>query len=135
MRNGILISLVPLALGLAACAPQQSKAASQTSSQVSNPVSGQAVPTELKVAEGNEEFLRLLGHGVQIYTCKAKADNSGFEWIFKAPEAVLLDSASSQVGTHYAGPTWEGNDKSKVIGERVSSVNSSDSSAIPWIWL
>jgi hypothetical protein len=131
MRNSILISLVPLALGLAACAPQQSKAASQVSSQAS----GQVVPAELKVAEGNEEFLRLLGRGVQIYTCKAKADNSGFEWSFKAPEAVLLDNANAQVGTHYAGPTWEGNDKSKVVGERVASVNSSDSSAIPWLLL
>lgn len=127
MRNSILISLVPLALGLAACAPQQSKAANQASSQV--------VPTELKVAEGNEEFLRVLGRGVQIYTCKAKADNSGFEWTFIAPEAVLLDNANAQVGTHYAGPTWEGNDKSKVVGERVASVNSPDSSAIPWLLL
>jgi hypothetical protein len=131
MRNSILISLVPLALGLAACAPQQSKAASQVSSQAS----GQVVPAELKVAEGNEEFLRVLGRGVQIYTCKAKADNSGFEWSFKAPEALLLDNANTQVGTHYAGPTWEGNDKSKVVGERVASVNSPDSSAIPWLLL
>jgi hypothetical protein len=131
MRNSILISLVPLALGLAACAPQQSKATGQSSSQASS----QAVPAELKVAEGNEEFLRLLGRGVQIYTCKAKADNSGFEWTFKAPEAVLLDNANAQVGTHYAGPTWEGNDKSKVVGERVASVNSPDSSAIPWLLL
>jgi hypothetical protein len=131
MRNSILISLVPIALGLAACAPQQSKATSQSSSQPSS----QAIPTELKVAEGNEEFLRLLGRGVQIYTCKAKADNSGFEWVFKSPEAVLLDNANAQVGTHYAGPTWEGNDKSKVVGERVSSVNSPDSSAIPWLLL
>jgi Protein of unknown function (DUF3455) len=131
MRNSILISLVPLALGLAACAPQQSKAASQASSQAS----GQVVPAELKVAEGNEEFLRVLGRGVQIYTCKSKADNSGFEWTFKSPEAVLLDNANAQIGTHYAGPTWEGNDKSKVVGERVASVNSPDSSAIPWLLL
>ena len=131
MRNSILISLVPLALGLTACAPQQSKAAGQASSQASN----LAVPAELKVAEGNEEFLRVLGRGVQIYTCKAKADNSGFEWVFKSPEAVLLDNANAQVGTHYAGPTWEGNDKSKVVGERVASVNSPDSSAIPWLLL
>jgi Protein of unknown function (DUF3455) len=135
MRNSILISLVPIALGLAACAPQQSKATSQSSSQPSSQPSSQAIPAELKVAESNEEFLRLLGRGVQIYTCKTKADNSGFEWVFKSPEAVLLDNANAQVGTHYAGPTWEGNDKSKVIGERVSSVNSPDSSAIPWLLL
>ena len=131
MRNSILISLVPLALGLAACAPQQSKAANPSSGQAANSV----IPAELKVADGNDEFLRVLGRGVQIYTCKAKAENSGFEWVFKAPEAVLLNNANAQVGTHYTGPTWEGNDKSKVVGERVSSVNSTDANAIPWLLL
>jgi hypothetical protein len=56
--------------------------------------------------------------GVQIYDCSAsKADPSKFEWVFRAPEADLFDGTGKKIGKHYAGPTWESNDGSKVIGE------------------
>jgi len=77
-----------------------------------------AVPNNLKVPHGQTVVLKALGQGVQIYTCGAKAgDRNQFEWVLKAPEADLVGDKGERIGRHYAGPTWEANDGSKVVGE------------------
>ena len=58
-----------------------------------------------------------------------------FEWSFKAPEAELFDSDGKKIGRHYAGPTWEANDGSKVVGEVKAKDNGPDPNAIPWLLL
>ncbi len=64
--------------------------------------------------------LTLDARGVQIYECRAVAgDPAKYEWAFKAPEADLFDAQGRKVGRHYAGPTWELADGSKV--ERVDT--------------
>lgn len=74
--------------------------------------------------------------GVQIYDCKpAKEDPSRFEWVFRAPEADLVDVAGKSFGKHYAGPTWEASDGSKVVGEVRAKNDGPDASAIPWLLL
>jgi hypothetical protein len=74
--------------------------------------------------------------GVQIYECRAtKDDPSRFEWVFKAPEADLLDAAGKLVGRHYGGPTWEGADGSKVVGEVKAKDTSFSTGSIPWLLL
>jgi hypothetical protein len=74
--------------------------------------------------------------GVQIYECSAsKADPTRFEWVFKAPEADLFDAKGNKIGKHYAGPTWESNDGSKVVGEVVAKDNGPAADAIPWLLL
>ncbi len=94
------------------------------------------VPDALKVPEGQVLLLEVQAVGVQIYECKAgQADSARFEWVFKAPEADLFDSAGKKVGRHYAGPTWESNDGSKVVGEVKAKDNGPDPGAIPWLLL
>jgi hypothetical protein len=92
-------------------------------------------PKELNVPEGNRYLMKVLAVGVQIYTCSAKADASGFEWALKAPEAILNDADGKKTGTHYAGPSWEALDGSKVQGEVKARFASSDPQAIPWLLL
>ena len=76
------------------------------------------VPGTLKVPEAQVLSLEVQATGVQIYECKTSKDDSmRFEWVFKAPEAELFDSVGKRIGRHYAGPTWESNDGSKVVGE------------------
>src|SRR5574342_445076 len=73
------------------------------------------VPEALKAPATQVLLLETQAVGVQIYECKAsKEDPTRFEWVFKAPEAELFDSAGKKIGKHYAGPTWELNDGSKV---------------------
>jgi hypothetical protein len=91
-----------------------------------------AVPGSIKVPGGNKVFLVGHGVGVQIYSCNASP--SGFSWHFIAPRANLYDSHRKLIITHYAGPTWQAKDGSKVVGRTDASVTV-NASAIPWLRL
>ena len=94
------------------------------------------VPENLKAPAGQVLSLEAQATGVQIYECNAnKTDPTRFEWIFKAPEADLFDSAGRKIGKHYAGPTWESNDGSKVVAEVKARDDGPDAEAIPWLLL
>jgi Protein of unknown function (DUF3455) len=95
-----------------------------------------SVPENLRTPASEVLSLETEANGVQIYECNASKDvPSRFEWIFKAPEAGLFDRVGNKIGKHYAGPTWESNDGSKVVGEVKARDNSPDSGAIPWLLL
>lgn len=53
--------------------------------------------------------------------------------MLKAPEALLNDENGKPFGKHFAGPSWEANDGSRVTGKAAASVPSPDSEAIPWL--
>jgi hypothetical protein len=94
------------------------------------------VPEALHVPAGEKLSLEAQASGVQIYECRANKDDAKrFEWVFKAPEAQLFDSSGKVVGKHYAGPTWESNDASKVIGEVKAKDAGPDPKSIPWLLL
>lgn len=94
------------------------------------------VPENLRTPATEMLSLEAQATGVQIYECHAsKDDPTRFEWIFKAPEAELFDRAGNKIGRHYAGPTWESNDGSKVVGEVRARDNGPDPNAIPWLLL
>src|SRR5712692_1216230 len=97
-----------------------------------NPV----VPDNLRVPAGQTLSLVSPATGVQIYECSAgKTDPAKFEWAFKAPEADLFDLSGRKMGKHYAGPTWESNDGSKVVGEVKARDDGPNANAIPWLLL
>jgi len=94
------------------------------------------VPENLRPPGTEVLSLETEATGVQIYECNASKDESTrFEWIFKAPEADLFDKAGNKIGKHYAGPTWESNDGSAVVGEAKARDNGPDPDAIPWLLL
>jgi Protein of unknown function (DUF3455) len=93
-------------------------------------------PDVLTVPKNELLSFTLQGVGVQVYACKAVSnDPARFDWAFVAPEAVLLDNRGNKAGKHYAGPTWEANDGSKVVGEVLAKDNGPDPAAIPWLLL
>ena len=87
------------------------------------------VPGKIQVPDGNKVFL--VGHavGVQIYSC-----NGCFVWGFVAPRANLYDDHGKLIITHFAGPTWQAKDGSRVVGQLEDSVTV-DPTAIPWLRL
>jgi hypothetical protein len=94
------------------------------------------IPVPLQVPAAGLSVRHTRGAGVQIYECRASKDDAArFEWQLKAPEADIRDAAGVKIGKHYAGPTWEAADGSKVIGELVARVNSTDPDAIVWLLL
>jgi hypothetical protein len=86
------------------------------------------VPGAIAVPEGNKLYLKAHATGVQIYSCNGQA------WSFSGPRADLYDRHGKLLGTHFAGPTWQAKDGSKVIAARVDGVNV-DPTAIDWLLL
>lgn len=95
-----------------------------------------SIPGPLRVPASQTLIRDVQATGVQIYECKASDDNPLlFRWVFKAPEAELRDREGKAFGRHYAGPTWEAYDGSKVVGEVRAHDNGPDPNAIPWLLL
>lgn len=92
------------------------------------------LPNAIKPAADQNVYLNVPATGVQIYTC-GKNDAGAAAWIFKAPEAQLFDAQKRQIGKHYAGPTWEGNDGGKVVGAVKAMMPAPGGNAIAWLLL
>lgn len=81
-------------------------------------------------------LLTLRAEGVQVYECRQKKDRPDeYEWALKAPDATLYDDRGDKIGTHYAGPTWEASDGSKVVAVKEASADAPGGRAVPWLLL
>lgn len=85
--------------------------------------------SEIVVPDGHKLKKIVYAIGVQIYRWNGSA------WAFVAPEANLYADPRFQykIGTHYAGPTWEGSN-GKVVAARVNGC-SPDPESIAWLLL
>jgi hypothetical protein len=77
--------------------------------------------------------LTLHAEGAQVYECKAGADGRS-TWVFREPIATLLQGGKT-VGRHTAGPNWEYNDGSAVVGKAIANVPGATPNDIPWLKL
>jgi hypothetical protein len=89
------------------------------------------VPQQLQVPDTEQVLLRVHAKGDQIYTCKG--DAAQFAWTLKAPDAQLFDKDGKPFGKHFAGPSWEATDGSRVTGKAAANVPSPDPDSIPWL--
>ena len=85
-------------------------------------------PANLKPPAGEALARQVRATGDQIYTC------DGSNWTLLRPDAKLLDESGKQVGVHFAGPTWEWSDGSRVVGRPVANATP-DPDSIPWLLL
>jgi hypothetical protein len=100
------------------------------------PVLPTDVPAALRVSADQKLTAMLHATGVQIYQCTASAQTPArYSWIFQAPAAELADRKGKDVARHYEGPTWEGDDGSKVVGEVVARDPGPAPNAIAWLLL
>jgi hypothetical protein len=79
---------------------------------------------------GQKENIRAEARGVQVYTCEGSGDD--FRWTLDHPEAELLDEKGQNIGRHFAGPSWEMIDHSRMSG-KISARKSSPDGSIPWM--
>jgi hypothetical protein len=84
-------------------------------------------------APGETVVLNVHAEGAQVYECKAGPDGKS-SWAFREPIATLLLDGKT-VGRHYAGPSWEHNDGSAVVGKAVGNVPGATPNDIPWLKL
>lgn len=96
-------------------------------------VAAQDIPAKLALPQGATLLGKYAGKGVQIYICRVKG--AANEWDFKAPEAELVDSKGRPFARHYAGPTFEARDGSKVVGKVLVTEPAPKAGAIPWLLL
>jgi hypothetical protein len=93
------------------------------------------VPDALKPSTGEVLATRAAARGVQIYECQSSGEPAAFAWKLVGPDAELLDAGGKRIGKHYAGPTWESADGSKVIGELQQKADAPEGKGIPWLLL
>jgi hypothetical protein len=91
----------------------------------------QQVPAALQPPDNEQLVVQVHAKGDQIYSCKADGAQAG--WTLKAPEAQLFDKDGKAFGKHFAGPSWEANDGSRVVGKAASNLASPDAESIPWL--
>jgi hypothetical protein len=101
------------------------------SATFSFPLAAQQVPQQLQPPANEQLLLQLRAKGDQIYTCKE--DAAQFAWTLKAPDAQLFDKDGKPFGKHFAGPSWEAKDGSRVTGKAVANAPSADADSIPWL--
>jgi hypothetical protein len=100
----------------------------------SNANNNPQVSTKLQVPTDHQLVFKSMARGLQIYTCQMSVDRSQMEWKLNAPAARLFDDRGKIIGKHYAGPTWEANDGSKIAAV-VTAKEQSPNASIPWLLL
>lgn len=95
------------------------------------PAAAQEVPKQLEPPADKQLLVKVHAKGDQVYTCKGDAGQ--FTWTLKAPDAQLFDRDGKPFGKHFAGPSWEANDGSRVIGKAVATAPSPDADSIAWL--
>jgi hypothetical protein len=91
----------------------------------------QEVPQQLQPPANEKLLFKVHANGDQVYTCKG--ESAQFTWTLKAPDAQLFDKDGKPFGKHFAGPSWEANDGSRVTGKAVANAPSPDPESIPWL--
>jgi len=98
----------------------------------------ESVPDSLAPPAGLKRVLEASATGVQIYRCgppKGAEGAAAAVWNFEAPRATLTDQRGEGVARHYAGPTWEATDGSKITGKVASKADAKEAGAIAWLLL
>lgn len=78
--------------------------------------------------------IEAVGKGAQVYVCKA-APGGSYAWALQGPDATLQDASGHVIGKHFAGPTWQANDGSRVVAKPLNVSPSPNPGAIPWLVL
>ena len=99
---------------------------------IAYPASAQDIPAKLAPPPDAKLIGAYKASGVQIYVCTAQG--STIQPVFKAPEAQLIEN-DKLIAKHYAGPTWEAVDGSKVAGKPAASEPAPRQGDIPWLLL
>jgi Protein of unknown function (DUF3455) len=94
-------------------------------------LAAQDIPPSIRVPENERMLLRVHAKGDQVYTCQQGVTRNA--WRLKEPDAQLFDRDGKLVGKHFAGPSWQMNDGSKVRGAAEASAPSPDKNSIPWL--
>jgi hypothetical protein len=83
---------------------------------------------------GTQRVATLAATGVQVYSCEFDASHR-LGWAFKRPDATLYDANGRAVVHHGAGPSWQADDHSRIVGRAVGQAASQTPGSIPQLLL
>ncbi|MEG0821011.1 MAG: DUF3455 domain-containing protein [Burkholderiaceae bacterium] len=129
-------SLLPLLLtilALAGCStPGPIPGGSPDAPRVTPPAIG--LFSKIAAPDHTRPVLQLRARGVQIFRCER--DKEGWYWVFRQPEAQLLDSNERPVGRHGAGFSFDHADGSRLTGQVQSWQDAPDPAGdLKWLLL
>lgn len=81
-----------------------------------------------------QAVLSTTASGVQIYACEYDA-NHALGWKFVRPGATLYDASGKAVIEHFAGPSWQANDGSRIEGRVIAQLPSDTPDSVPQLLL
>jgi hypothetical protein len=89
--------------------------------------------SRIKVPDTAEPVLRLQGRGVQVFRCEPRG--AGYTWVFRLPEADLVDTGGKAVIRHGANFSFEHADGSRLLGSVVDFDEAPDGNNLRWLLL
>lgn len=89
--------------------------------------------SSIKVPSDREPVLQLFAKGVQIFRCEKR--DAGFAWMFRQPEAELLDGSGKVVGRHGASFSFEHVDGSRLLSTVAAYDEAPKATDLRWLLL
>lgn len=89
--------------------------------------------SKIKAPSTHEPALQLAARGVQIFRCEKR--DAGAVWVFRQPQAELLDSSGKEVGQHGANFSFEHDDGSRLVSNIAAYDEPSKPTDLRWLLL
>ncbi|MCX8004410.1 MAG: DUF3455 domain-containing protein [Burkholderiaceae bacterium] len=125
------------AVALAGCAaaPEPAPPASPVRPGSVGPVEPPALGffSKIRAPDSVQPTLRLSARGVQVFRCEPRG--GGFAWVFRLPEAELLDAAGRVVGRHGANFSFEHTDGSRLLASVLAFDEAPRAGDLRWLLL
>ncbi|HVG03353.1 MAG TPA: DUF3455 domain-containing protein [Burkholderiaceae bacterium] len=89
--------------------------------------------SKIKAPSTHFPVLQLASRGVQIFRCEKR--DGGFGWVFRQPQADLLETGGKPVGKHGANFSFEHDDGSRLVSTIVAYDEASKPTDLRWLLL
>ena len=89
--------------------------------------------SRIKAPDTVQPVLKLQGRGVQVFRCEPRANS--YAWVFRLPEADLVDASGKPVIRHGANFSFEHTDGSRLLGTVVDFDDAPDANNLRWLLL
>jgi hypothetical protein len=122
---------------LSACAtpgpPSPSAPRAATPAPASVPAPSLGFFSKIKAPSTHVPSLQLASRGVQIFRCEKREE--GLVWVFRQPQADLLEPDGKTVGKHGANFSFEHDDGSRLVSTIVAYDEASKPTDLRWLLL
>ncbi len=91
--------------------------------------------SDIKVPDTHRAVLRLKAQGVQVFRCERLGGEAGYGWIFRLPEADLLEATGHVVGQHGANFSFTHQDGSVLVSTVIGYEQAPAAQDLRWLLL